>query len=415
MIVSITGKGRGTGFFVRENLIATNIHCIAGATSVSVKPLDSDTDYGVEGVVAFNHKNDLVILKISGIGTPFLIDNSDILKKGEIVQAIGCIDGKCVTVEGEYHSSVNNEQWLQTTAKTVDGYSGGPLLNSKGLVIGVNFGSGDYYSEAITSDTLKGLLSKVNEIETLTQWQNRKQIKAYDYLVKSKGKIKTKHYTDAIDDLDETIRQNPDYIIAHINRGEAKKHLAQSEYEADNIIHAQQLYQAAVDDFTTAIKLCPDFVVAYNNRGVCRSLIGQLSKNNSIQAQKHLKSAIDDLTQAIKLCPDLSLVYNNRADAKLHFAKVEADAGNRKISQGLYNDAMSDINIAIKEHANKPIEEDSNIALCYHTRGEIKEAIGNLTGSKYDLEKAKKNIEYANESKVSADLKRVNDKLKQQE
>jgi S1-C subfamily serine protease len=47
MIVSIIAKGFGIGFFVTENLIATNIHCVAGATSVKVKLLDSNIEYGV--------------------------------------------------------------------------------------------------------------------------------------------------------------------------------------------------------------------------------------------------------------------------------------------------------------------------------------------------------------------------------
>jgi len=124
---------------------------------------------------------------------------------------------------------MNNGEWLQTTAKTENGYSGGPLLNSKNQVIGVNFGSGRYYSAAVTSNILKGLLSHICTTEPLDQWQERGKIRAYGYFVKSKGKIQTKRYDDAIDDLDKTIRKHPDYIIPYINRGDAKKSLAKSK------------------------------------------------------------------------------------------------------------------------------------------------------------------------------------------
>ena len=134
---------------------------------------------------------------------------------------------------------------------------------------------------------------------------------------------------------------------------------------------------------------------------------------NKTNAQQLYQAAIDDFTQAIKLCPDL-LVYNRRADAKLQFAKVEADSGNRQTTQDLHREAMIDINIAIEEYANKSIEEDRGLALCYHTRGEIKEAMGDLPGSKCDFEQTKKNTEYAKESTVSVDLTRVNGKLKRQ-
>ncbi len=56
MVVSIKseGVGNGTGFFVTENLIATNIHCVAGATSVLANHSPTNTEYVVEGIAAFD-------------------------------------------------------------------------------------------------------------------------------------------------------------------------------------------------------------------------------------------------------------------------------------------------------------------------------------------------------------------------
>lgn len=363
VIVSIKSKGfdSGTGFFVRENLIATNIHCVAGATSVSAKLLGSNIEYSVEGVVAFDDKNDLVILKVSGIGTSFPIGDSDMIEKGEYVQAVGCIGEKHVITGGEFHSFLNNGQWLQTTVKTKDGYSGGPLLDSTGLVIGVNFGDVDYYSAAISSKILKKLLFQINEIEPFAQWQKIKLIKAYDFLAQEK--LENKNQERAIVYLDKTIQLNPEIIIAYFNRGSRRQDLAQFDSEEGNLIAAQQHWQSSVDDFTQAINLCPDYVPA----------------------------------------------YNNRADAQLHLAKSE----NIETSQGLYQDARKDINIAIRKCPNNPIEEDIDIALCHHTRGEIKEAMGDLSGAKNDFEKAMTNSGYTNDSTISDDLKRVKDKLRQ--
>ena len=416
MIVFIIAKGCGTGFFVTENLIATNIHCIAGATSVKAKLLDSNTEYGVEGVVAFDVKNDLVILKVNGKGTPFSIGDSDLVVKREIVKAVGCPTGNYVTAEGTFHSTLNKGQWLQTTAKTGDGYSGGPLLNSEGQVIGINFGSGNYYSAAISSNILKDLLSQVHTIEPLAQWQKRQQISAYDYLVKSKRKIQTENYDNAIANLDKTIQLNPDYIIAYINRGDAKKSLAESKFGEGDLVEAQKLHQGAIDDFTEAIRLCPDFVGGLNGRGIATSRLGQFKTkvDDLTEAQQFLLDAVDDFTEAIRLCPDYAPAYNSRADAKLHLAKIEVAMGNMKTPQDLYQGAMTDINIAIEKQVNISIE-DPNVAVCYHTRGEIKEAMDDLHGAKTDFEKAIKNTKYAQSSKVSDDLKRVKEALRQQE
>lgn len=370
MVVSITSRvGCGTGFFVRENLIATNIHCVAGATSVSAKLLHSNIEYNVEGVVAFDDKNDLVILEMSGIGTPFPIGNSDMIKKGEIVQAVGCIGGKYVTTEGEVHCFLNNEQWLQTTARTIEGYSGGPLLNSKGLVVGINVITRGDISNAVSSNILKELIVQTRTIESLDQWQKREKICAYDYVVQSKSKIKGKDYANAIVDLDKAIQLNPHIINNYYNRGTLNIRLAQLQSE----------------------------------------------QGNFIEAQEHRKSAIVDFTRAINLCPEFVSAYNNRADTKRHFAKFEADSGNLEASQSLYQDAMNDIKIAIKKCPNNPIEKGTDIALCHHTRGEIKESMGDLAGAKNDFEKAMTNSEYTNDSTISEDLKRVKEKLKQQE
>ncbi len=417
MVVSIKSKdfGCGTGFFVKENLIATNIHCVAGATSVSAKLLESNIEYVVEGVAAYDALNDLVILKVEGHETPFPIYDGDLVEKGETVKAIGCPYGKYVTTDGVFHSTLNKGQWLQTTAKTGDGYSGGPLLNSEGQVIGINFGSGNYYSAAISSNILKDLLSQIHTIEPLAQWQQREQISAYDYLVKSK--VKNKNHESAIADLDKTIQLNPDYIIAYYNRGTTKGNLAQSKYEEGNVVEAQQLRQNAIDDFSQVIRLCQDFAEAYNNRGLNKSHIDKSKSEEGeySESQQLMQSAIDDFTQAIKICPDYAPAYNNQADAKLHLAKSKAESGNMEQSQELYKDAMTNINIAIEKHAHNPIEEDPDTATFHHTRGEIKEAMGDLHGAKTDFEKAIKNTEYAQSSKVSDDLKRVKEALRQQE
>lgn len=414
--VKAKGFGCGTGFFIEEDLVVTNIHCIAGASSVSVKPLDSNTEYHVEGVKGFDAKNDLVILKVAGKATPYPIGDSDLVKIGEFAKAFGCIDGKCVAAEGTMHGTLNNEQWLQTTAKTVDGYSGGPLLNSKGQVIGINFGSGNYDSTAISSNILKDLLAQKRPIEPLAQWQKKEQIRAYDYLVKSKGKIQTKIYDDAITDLDKTIQLNPDYIVAYENRGTTKGKLAESKHEEGNLTEAEQLLLDAIDDFTRTIRLCPDWTRVYNNRGTAKSRIGKSKTidGDLSEAQKFLSDAIDDFTEVIRLCPDYAPAYNNRADAKLHLAKSEADSGNIEQSQELYQDAMTNINIAIQKHAHIPIEEDTNTALFHHTRGEIKEAMGDLHGVIEDFKNVIKNTEYTKNSTVSIDLERVKDALTKQ-
>lgn len=121
--------GNGSGFFVEKDLIATSIHVVAGATSVSAKVLDTNIAYAVEGVAAFDAKNDLVILKIAGKGTPLSIGNSDLLQSGDIVQVVGYPSEGYKVTEGPIHSIRGSDKWIRIKFKTDRGNSGGPVLN----------------------------------------------------------------------------------------------------------------------------------------------------------------------------------------------------------------------------------------------------------------------------------------------
>ena len=87
LLIRSKGVGSGSGFFVGESLIATNIHVVAGATSISAERVGTNTMFTVEGVAAFDAKNDLVILKIADKGTPLPIGDSDLVQKEDLVRA----------------------------------------------------------------------------------------------------------------------------------------------------------------------------------------------------------------------------------------------------------------------------------------------------------------------------------------
>ena len=82
--------GFGSGFFVRENLIATNYHVIEGAVRGTAKLVGKHTTYTIEGVTAVDKDNDLAILKVPAYGVKFLsIGNSNDVKIGETVYVAG--------------------------------------------------------------------------------------------------------------------------------------------------------------------------------------------------------------------------------------------------------------------------------------------------------------------------------------
>ena len=130
----------GSGFFVARDKIATNIHVVAHPGPVFAKLDHEETVWSVEGVTAFDVKNDLVILKLAGEGTPLPLGDSDSIRRGEPISTIGFPGGVYKVMPGTVLHTQNSDKRIRTTADTLGGSSGGPLLNSNGQVIGIHVG-----------------------------------------------------------------------------------------------------------------------------------------------------------------------------------------------------------------------------------------------------------------------------------
>lgn len=142
-------EARGTGIFIdRSGYIVTNNHVVEGYRSLSVILANGESrDARLVGTDAFS---DLAVLKIDGDDYPTVeLGDSDALQPGQLVIAIGSALGdfrNTVTVgvisavgrSLETDKGYNMEGLIQTDAAINKGNSGGPLINSKGQVIGIN-------------------------------------------------------------------------------------------------------------------------------------------------------------------------------------------------------------------------------------------------------------------------------------
>ena len=82
--------GFGSGFFVGDNLIATNYHVIEGAARGTAKLVGQFSTYTIEGVTATDKTNDLALLKVTVSGiNPLPLGNSNDVKIGETVYVTG--------------------------------------------------------------------------------------------------------------------------------------------------------------------------------------------------------------------------------------------------------------------------------------------------------------------------------------
>ena len=166
----------GSGFFVRNGQVATNLHVVKGASRGYAKLVSQKTKYDVEGITAVDAERDLVVLKISVPGAQVIsLGDSDMVQVGSPIYAVGNPRGLEGTFSQGIISSVRKvgtDKILQLTAPISPGSSGGPVLNDKGQVIGVSvatFRGGQNLNFAIPSNYLKKLIGKIGSTKPLSK------------------------------------------------------------------------------------------------------------------------------------------------------------------------------------------------------------------------------------------------------
>lgn len=164
----------GSGFFVRDGEIASNLHVVEGAVRGYAKSVGYKTKHNIEGITRVDVERDLVVLEVSGAkAVPLSLGDSDAVEVGETVYAIGNPRGLEGTLSQGIVSGIRNvgsDKLLQITAPISPGSSGGPVLNSSGEVIGISvatFRGGQNLNFAIPSNYLKALLAMPKTLEPL--------------------------------------------------------------------------------------------------------------------------------------------------------------------------------------------------------------------------------------------------------
>lgn len=133
---------QGSGFFINPREVATNFHVIKNASQIRIETFNRAIST-VEAILATDEKNDLALMRVDSRS-----GQSTILPMKTTAPA----EGECIMVI----SSPQGSQWkvtrgsigllwefqglgerLQITAALAPGSSGGPVLNTRGEVIGI--------------------------------------------------------------------------------------------------------------------------------------------------------------------------------------------------------------------------------------------------------------------------------------
>jgi serine protease Do len=150
-------RGVGSGFIVDpKGFIVTNYHVVQGASKINVRLQSGEILRGE--VRGFDEETDLAVIKVNAArDLPAVkLGNSDEAQVGDWVLAVGSPFGLEQTVTAGIISTRERQtdpraafqRFIQTDAAINRGNSGGPLVNMRGEVIGVNSqiatSTGDY-------------------------------------------------------------------------------------------------------------------------------------------------------------------------------------------------------------------------------------------------------------------------------
>lgn len=341
---------RGSGFFVGSDLIATNLHCVAGAPALVAGLVNSETQFPVEGVVASDIANDLAVLKVTGEGVPLSLGDSNTVQIGNTVCTVGYPRGeKGVATQVTIHDIRDSDKHFEINEAFDPGQSGSPLLNSEGEVIGVaalayleiSFGTGakPSLSSAIPSNALAAILADVAEVKPLAEWQEQPRIRGYAEGIQGQQQMMQQKYEAAITCFDAALELNPDLVELYINRASLKMFIGKAE--------------EAIPDCDSALKLNPDLFQVYVTRASANLLLSQYNE------------VIADCDAVLKINPDFVQVYAIRATAKSALGQPEA--------------ALADYDIAL--------ERDPNVVQAYFGRANLRLSLKDYAEAIKDFDK----------------------------
>jgi serine protease Do len=139
-------QGLGSGFIIsQDGYILTNAHVVLDADEVTVRLSDAKREFKAK-VIGVDKRTDVALLKVEATGLPVVrLGNSETLKVGEWVAAIGSpfgfantITAGIVSAKGRSLPDESFVPFIQTDVAVNPGNSGGPLLNLRGEVVGIN-------------------------------------------------------------------------------------------------------------------------------------------------------------------------------------------------------------------------------------------------------------------------------------
>ncbi len=367
------GVSRGSGFIVKESgVVVTNFHVVAGATGIEIKLKDGRI-FSVKDIIDYNIQKDICILKIEADTLPVCrLGDSRFLRPGDKVLVIGAPLGLEYSITDGLLSAkrkLGGEEILQFSAPVSPGNSGGPLLNSKGEVVGVTTFiriRGQNLNFAVSINEVKPYIRNYPKmsIEEFSQ----KVSKVYFLYLKGRELCYQGRFQEAIEILKEVINANPEFVEAHLLLGEIYALLGRID---EKIGEWMKVLSIDPDNFEAHLNLG----IAYSQKGLYDTGIEEIRKAISIRPND--ASAYDNLGVTYERVglPDTAIIYHKKAiEIDPYYQTAYVNLGSAYIDEGMYQEAIKVTKKALLLNPNDGMAHN-NLAVAYYALGEYQLAV----------------------------------------
>ena len=360
----------GSGFVIEKGVLVTSYLPVSQSKSIVGKNIKGKK-IKVEGVLGVDKNFFIALLKIKGKTLPLTLGNSDELEKGKKVMAIGSNEeGTIVAFEGKVrniHEISSTQKVIEDSISTPQNFSGGPLLDTNGQVMGMTIFIERRLKFVVPSNALKSL--QQGTLVKFKKWQPEEYLKTTE-AASIAGKIALK--------LDET--------------GLAEKYLKRVLMaDSQNIeIHSllasvysrQRNYEAAVLSYKKVIELNDKKDEAHLGLGLVylsmrryKEAIPSLEKAiqlNSDYAEKYYQigTAYEQLKESTKACD----AYEKFLDSKPEKPwEAYYRLGLCKRELGEYENAITAFQGALKENP-QDVRINRDLAQSFHKAAQYEKA-----------------------------------------
>jgi hypothetical protein len=168
----LTDIGQGSGFFIYNNIVATNYHVIENSTYASIILNNDSKQYNIIGFLAFDRINDVILLLVDYSNDNIFTIEEKIPDPGDKVCSISSPIGLTSTISDGIISGKRNFEGrtlIQITAPISYGSSGSPIINEFGDLVGMAVGGieeGNNLNFCIPTTYITNLLNFKNSYPT---------------------------------------------------------------------------------------------------------------------------------------------------------------------------------------------------------------------------------------------------------